>query len=75
MQTEQTENSQNNPGNKNSDANSSNPNSNVNKKNNHIKNSNRAEGKLKSVYRPCKTCRKTNHSTEKAKELWSQCSQ
>ena len=59
----QTENNQNNPGNKNSDAKTSNPNSNVNNNNN--RNSNRAERKLKTVYPPCETCGKTNHSTEK----------
>ena len=63
-QREQTENDQNNPGNKNSDANTSNPNSNVSNNNNN-KNSNRAERKPKTVYPPCETCGKTNHSTEK----------
>ena len=63
-QREQTEKNQNNPGNKNSDTNSSNPNSNVNKNNNN-RNSNRAERKPKTVYPPCETCGKTNHSTEK----------
>ena len=62
-QREQTENSPNIPGNKNSDANTSNPNSNVTNHNN-IKNSNRAKRKLKTVYPPCETCGKTNHSTE-----------
>ena len=61
-QREQTESSQNNPENKNSDANNSNPNSNVN--NNNIKNNNKAKRKLKTVYPPCETCDKTNHSTE-----------
>ena len=64
-QREQTENNQNTPGNKNSDANTSNPNSNVKNNNNNNKNSNRAERKAKTVYPPCETCRKTNHSTEK----------
>ena len=63
-QLEQTENNQNNPGNKNSDTNTSNPNSNVNN-NNKNRNSNRAERKPKTVYPPCETCGKTNHSTEK----------
>ena len=59
-QREQTENNQNNPRNKNRDTNTSNPNSNVNKNNN-----NKAETKPKTVYPPCETCGKTNHSTEK----------
>ena len=63
-QREQTENDQNNPGNKNSAANTSNPNGNVNNNNNN-KNSNKAERKLKTVYPPCDTCGKTNHATEK----------
>ena len=63
-QREQTENNQNNPGNKSSNANTSNPNSNVNNPNNNNKNSNRAERKPKTVYPPCETCGKTNHSTE-----------
>ena len=63
-QREQTENSQNNPGNKNSDANTSNPNANLNNPNNN-KNSNRAERKPKTLYPPCETCGKTKHSTEK----------
>ena len=63
-QREQTENNQNNPGNKNSAANTSNPNSNVNNTNNN-KNSNKAERKPKTIYPPCETCGKTNHSTEK----------
>ena len=61
----QTENNQNNPGNKNSDANTSNSTNNVNNNNNNNKNSNRAERKPKTVYPPCETCRKTNHSTDK----------
>ena len=64
-QREQTENNQNFPGNKNSDANTSNPNSNVNNNNNNNRNSNRAERKPKNVYPPCGTSGKTNHSTEK----------
>ena len=64
-QREQTKNNQNKPGNKNSDANTSNPNSNINNKNYNNKNSNRAERKPKTVYPPCETCGKTNHSTEK----------
>ena len=63
-QLEQTENNQNNPGNKNSDTNTSNSNKNVNKNNNN-RNSNKAERKPKTVYPPCETCGKTNHSTEK----------
>ena len=61
----QTENSQTNPGNKNSDPKTSNPNSNVSNHNNNNKNSNRAERKPKTVYSPCETCGKTNHSIEK----------
>ena len=63
-QREQTENTQNNPGNKNCNANTSNPNSNVSNNNNN-KNSNRTERKPKTVYPPCETRRKTHHSTEK----------
>ena len=63
-QREKTENNQNKPGNKNSDANTSNPNSNANNTNN-SRNNNRAERKPKTVYPPCETCGKTNHSTEK----------
>ena len=63
-QREKTENNQNNPGNKNSDANTSNPNSNANNNNNN-RNNNRAERKPKTVYPPCETCGKTNHSTAK----------
>ena len=61
-QREQTENNQINPGNKNSDVNISNPNDNVNNPNNN-RNSNRAEINQKTVYPPCATCGKTNHST------------
>ena len=64
-QREQTESNQNNPGNKNSDANTSNPNGNVNNPNNNNRNSNRAERKPKTVYPPCETCGKGNHSTER----------
>ena len=63
-QREQTENDQNNLGNKNSATNISNPNGNVNNNNNN-KNSNKAERKPETVYPPCETCGKTNHSTEK----------
>ena len=63
-QREQTENNQNNPGNKNSAANTSNPNSNVNNTNN-SKNSNKAERKPETVYPPCETCGKTNHSADR----------
>ena len=64
-QREQTENKQNIPGNKNSDVNTSNPKGNVNNPNNNNRNSNRAERKPKTVYPPCETCGKTNHSTER----------
>ena len=67
-QREQIEINQNNPGNKNTDANNSNPNSNVNINNNNHnnhKNSNRAERKSETVYPPCETCGKTNHSAER----------
>ena len=64
-QRKQTGNNQKNPRNKNSDANTSNPNGNINNLNNNNKNSNRAETKPKTVYPPCETCGKTNHSTEK----------
>ena len=64
-QREQTENIQNNPGNKSSNANTSNPNGNVNNPNNNNRNSNRAETKPKTVYPPCETCGKTNVSTER----------
>ena len=58
-QQEQTGKNQRNPGNKNSDANNSNPSTNNNR------NSNRAERKPNTVYPPCETGGKTNHSTEK----------
>ena len=64
-QREQTENDQNNPGNKNGDANTSNPNSNVNNENNNSKNSNRGEKRPETIYPPSETCGKTDHSTEK----------
>ena len=64
-QREQTENNQNNPGNKNSDANTSNQNGKANNPNNNNRNSNRAERQPKTVYPPCETCGKTNHSTER----------
>ena len=64
-QRRQTENNQTNPGNNNSDANTSNPNGNLNNPNNNNRNSNRAERKPETVYPPCETCGKTNHSTEK----------
>ena len=64
-QREQTENNQNNPGNKNSDATTSNQNGNPNNPKNNNKNTNRAERKPKTVYPPCETCGKTNHSTER----------
>ena len=62
----QTENNQNNPRNRNSDANNSIPENNTNN-NNHInyKNCNRAEGKPETVYLPCETCGKTNYSAER----------
>ena len=49
---------------KNSAANTSNPNSNVNNTNNN-KNSNKAERKPETVYPPCETCGKTNHSADR----------
>ena len=67
-QKQQSEDTQNNPGNKNSGANTSIPTNNTNKNihnNNNYKNSNRAKRKPKIVYPPCETCQKTNHSTEK----------
>ena len=72
-QRDQTENNENNPGNKNSDANNSNSNSNINNNNNNNKNSYRAKRKRKTVYPPFETCGKTNHS--KKMLLWIQCSQ
>ena len=64
-QREQTENNRDNPGNKSSDANTSNSNGNVNNPNNNNRKSNRAERKPKTVYPPCETCGRTNHSTER----------
>ena len=66
-QREQTENIQNNTGNKNSDVNKSQPNNNVNNINinNNNENSNRAETKPRTFYPTCETCGKTNNSTEK----------
>ena len=64
-QREQTENSQNNLGNKNNDADTSKPNSKFNNYDNNNRNRNRAERKPKTFYPPCDTCGKTNHSTEK----------
>ena len=63
-QREQTDDTQNKPGIKNSGANNSNSNSNVNNNNNN-KNSNKAEIKPKTVYPPCETRGKTNPSTER----------
>ena len=66
-QREQAENTQINPGNRNSDANNSIPDNNTYKINinNSYKNSDRAEKKPETVYPPCETCGKTNHSAEK----------
>ena len=66
-QTEQSEDTQNNPRNKNSGANFSiaNNNTNKNEKVNNNKDNIRAEIKPKTVSPPCETCGKTNHSTEK----------
>ena len=64
-QREQTEDAQNNPGNKNSGANTSNSTSNDNNINNNNKNSNRTERKPKTVYPPSETSGKTSHSTER----------
>ena len=65
-QKEESEDTQNIPGSKNSGAKNSTRNNNTNKNNeNNYKKSNRAERKLKVVYEPCETCGKTNHSTEK----------
>ena len=65
-QREETENSQNNPGNKNSDANNYIPDNNTNNNDhNNFKNSNRAETKPETVYPPCETCGKMNHSAER----------
>ena len=48
----------------NSAANISNPNSNVNNTNNK-KNSKKAERKPETVYPPCETCGKTNHTADR----------
>ena len=64
-QRDQTENNQNNPGNKNKDVNRSNPNGKVNNCNNNNRNSNRAERNPKTVYPTRETCGKLNHSTER----------
>ena len=65
-QKEQTEDTQTIPGNKNSGANNSIPYNNTNRNNNNnYKKINRAVRKPKTVYPPCETCGKTNHSTEK----------
>ena len=66
-QKEQSEATQNVPGNKNSGACNSIPNSttNKNRNNDNHKNSNRAESEPKTVYPTCETCGKTIHSTEK----------
>ena len=65
-QREETENNQNIPGNKNSDANNYIPDNNTNNNDhNNFKNSNTAETKPETVYPPCETCDKTNHSAER----------
>ena len=64
-QKEQSENTQIDPGNKNSGAKYSIPSNKTNKNNNKYKNSDEPERKLKTVYPLCETCGKTNHSTEK----------
>ena len=65
-QIEESENNQNNPGNKNSDANNYIPHNNTNNNDhNNFKNSNRAETKPETVHPPCETCGKTNHSAER----------
>ena len=73
LQEGQTENNQNNPRNRNSDANDSIPDNNTNNYN-HInyKICNRAEGKPETVNPPAETCGKTNHSVEML--CWNQCS-
>ena len=63
-QREQIEKNQKNPGNKSKYANTSNPNGNVINPNNN-RNSNRGERKPKTIYPPCETCGKTEHSTER----------
>ena len=65
-QREETEDNQNNPRNKNSDANNYIPdNSTNNNDRNNFKNSNRAETKPETAHPPCETCGKTNHSAER----------
>ena len=61
---EQSENTQNIPGNKNRAANNSNSNNNFNKNNNNHKNSWKAGRKPKTVYPRYETCEEANHSTE-----------
>ena len=65
-QLKQTESTQNNPGNRKSDADNSIPDNKTNN-NNHInyRNCNRAEGKPETVYPPSETCGKTNDSAER----------
>ena len=65
-QREQTDNTQNSPGNRNSDADNSIP-DNKTHYNNHInyRNCNRAEGKPETVYPPSETCGKTIDYTER----------
>ena len=60
----QVEDTQTGPANRNSGAKNSIPHNN-NKNNKNNQNSNRAERRPKTVYPRCKTCGKTNHSTEK----------
>ena len=60
----QSEKIQSDPGSNNSGANNSIPDNNKNKKNNNYRNSDKPERKPKTVYPPCETCGKTNHSTE-----------
>ena len=64
-QRDQTENNQNDPGNKDIDLNTSNPNDNVKNPKKNNRNSNTAERKPKTVYPPCEKCGETNHYTEK----------
>ena len=65
-QREQTENTQNIPGNRNSDADNFIPDNKTNNNNNiNYRNCNRAEGKSKTVYPPSETCSKTNDSAER----------
>ena len=64
-QREQTENNQNDPGNKNSAANTSNPNSNVNNNNNPTKTVTKLKESQKLFTHPVRHAEKTNHSTEK----------